>query len=143
MTYGAETWRLTDKVCRQLNGANSIMLARITGKSFREEANSRKTSYDLVSKIRQRRMRWLGFILRQPQERLIHQAVAVQLELEKKGDLRMDAPPHQTMEDLIAAATTEKGAHWETRTDSPGEVTPVCFKKYSLFKKKTRQWYQQ
>ena len=52
MTYGAETWHLTDKVCRQLNGANSIMLARITGKTFREEANSRKTSYNLVAKIR-------------------------------------------------------------------------------------------
>ena len=114
MTYGAETWTLTDKVCRQLNGANSIMLARITGKSYREEANSRKTSYDLVAKVRQRRMRWLGFILREPEERLVHQAVAVQLEMGKRGDLRMDAPEHQTMADLIKHATADTGKAWRT-----------------------------
>ena len=91
------------------------MLARITGKSFREEANSRKTSYNLVAKVRQRRMRWLGFILREPQ---VHQAITVQLALGKNGDLRMDAPPHETMTDLVIAATAEKGAHWERLADS-------------------------
>ena len=59
ITYGCETWDLTEKVMRQINGANSIMLVRITVKHFREEANALTTSFDLVLSIRRRRMKWV------------------------------------------------------------------------------------
>ena len=100
MTYGCETWDLTKKVRRQINGANSIMLARITGKSFREEAGARTTSFDLVRSIRQRRMRWLGHILRGGEHRLIHQAVVEQANMANPGSLLMDAPPHTSLHEL-------------------------------------------
>ena len=34
LTYGCETWRLTPSVMRRINGANSKMLARFTGKTI-------------------------------------------------------------------------------------------------------------
>ena len=67
------------------------MLARITGKTFQQEASKRTTSYDIAAHIRQRRMRWLGQILRDDQIRLVFQAVESQLEMGKEGNLMMDA----------------------------------------------------
>ena len=63
LMYGCESWVLTNKVLRQLNGANSSMLARITGQSVREEARRATTSFDLVRQIRVMRLKWLGYIL--------------------------------------------------------------------------------
>ena len=37
LTYGCETWRITPPVMRQINGANSRMLSRLTGKSIPQE----------------------------------------------------------------------------------------------------------
>ena len=37
LTYGSETWTLCEATARRINGANSIMLARITGNTFRQE----------------------------------------------------------------------------------------------------------
>ena len=33
MTYGCETWNIDEKTRKRINGANSIMLTRITGNS--------------------------------------------------------------------------------------------------------------
>ena len=51
LTYGSETWDLSDKTRSKLNNANSIMLARVTGHSFREEARPTTTSFDLVLSV--------------------------------------------------------------------------------------------
>lgn len=75
LSYGSETWNLTEKVQRKLNGANSLMLARITGRSYRDEARPSTTSYNLVARIRATRFKWLGHILRQGNGRLIYQAL--------------------------------------------------------------------
>ena len=47
-----------------LNGANVKMLSRITGKTCHEEATEGTRSFDLVSRIRARRIKWVGHILR-------------------------------------------------------------------------------
>ena len=47
LTYGCETWDLCAKTIRRLNGANSSMLARITGKSIQQEARATTTSLNL------------------------------------------------------------------------------------------------
>ena len=57
LTYGCETWQLTKRAMRQLNGANSRMLARFTRKSIPQEARPWSTSFDLVLSIRKRRLR--------------------------------------------------------------------------------------
>ena len=73
------------------------MLARITGRSFREEARTTTTSYDLLGRIRATRLRWLGHILREGEGRLIYHAVKEQRAAGKFGDLLMDAPPHSSL----------------------------------------------
>ena len=39
LTYGSEVWELTDEATKAINGANSRMMSRITGKSIHEEAS--------------------------------------------------------------------------------------------------------
>ena len=55
LTYGSEAWRLTPKVCVALNGANSSMVSKITGRTIREEASEGNT-FDLVRWIRVRKL---------------------------------------------------------------------------------------
>jgi hypothetical protein len=72
-THGCDTWTLKPSIIRKINGFNSRCLHNITGRSYREEAVA--PTYDLVRAVRQRRMRWLGHILRMPAERLVKQII--------------------------------------------------------------------
>ena len=104
LTYGCETWRLTPPVMRQLNGANSRMLSRLTGKSIPQEARPASCSFNLVKAIRKRRLKWLGDILRNGPSRITYQAVKEQKRLGLPGNLLMDAPPHSSIEELASKA---------------------------------------
>ena len=75
-----------------LNGINSKMLYRITGKSIREEVSDDTRTFDLVCWIRARRTQWLGHILRMDESLMIHQAVKLIHVSRVSGDLLMDAP---------------------------------------------------
>ena len=57
VTYGCESWSLTKKVMRTLNGANSLILSRITGKSVQQEARADTTTYNLLNHIRRIRLK--------------------------------------------------------------------------------------
>ena len=100
MTYGCETWDIDEKTKKRINGTNSIMLARITGKSIPQEARPATTSLNLVCRIRMRRHRWVGHILRLGQDSIAYQALKVQSRMQVEGNLLMDAPPHSIFEDL-------------------------------------------
>ena len=104
LTYGCETWRLTPSVMRKINGANSKMLARFTGKTIPQEARATSSSFNLVKHIRVRRLKWLGHILRAGPDRLIYQAVEEQRRLGLPGNLLMDAPPHNSLTELAIQA---------------------------------------
>ena len=58
LVYGSEAWTLTAGLTKALNGWNSRCLHIINGRSYREEAVD--PSYNLVSKIRAKRLRWVG-----------------------------------------------------------------------------------
>ena len=60
MTFGAETWDLNKKLRRRLNTVNSVMLARISGKSIQEEARHCSTSFNLV-KCQTKKTTMVGF----------------------------------------------------------------------------------
>ena len=74
------------------------------GLRIRQECNA--PTIDINRKIRHRRFRWLGQILRLEKDqnnktRLLKQAV---LQMEKpypQGSILMDVPPHESMEDLV------------------------------------------
>ena len=80
------------------------MLSWFTGKTIPTEARPATTSFNLLQKIRQRRLRWVGHILRQGVDYLTYQALKVQSQLENAGNLLMDPPPHLNLEELTTLA---------------------------------------
>ena len=63
-----------------LNGDNSRMVSRIAGKSVHEEASKRTLTFDVVVRIRARRLQWVGHILRMKSDDegnhlMVHKAV--------------------------------------------------------------------
>ena len=61
---GAESWNFTDSVERKLNGWASRCLAKITGKSYKEEASRETQTMGPVGILNCRRLRLLGHDLR-------------------------------------------------------------------------------
>ena len=56
---------------------------------------------DLVKKIRQRHLRWLGHLLRVGEHRLTYHSLQVQLQMQRRVDnLFMDDPPFDNLKDL-------------------------------------------
>ena len=104
LTYGCESWFLTKDVLRVINGANSRLLSRFTGKTVQQEARPNTTSLDLTRRIRKQRLRWLGQILRDGPQRLIYKAVETQHEHNMEGGLLMDVPPVDNLHELIPLA---------------------------------------
>ena len=104
LTYGSEAWTLDSKAIQILNGANSRMLSRITGKTIREEASANTRTYDVVEAIRARRMKWVGHILRMDAERIVHKVLHFMHENQADGDLLMDVPsiPWTSLKSLAA-----------------------------------------
>ena len=103
MTYGCESWTLTEDVMHKLNGCNSQMLSRITGNDIRTEARSATSNFDIVKHdIRVRRLRWMVQILRGNQGRMFFKAMEAQHFMRIPGNLFMDTPPHHTdLQDLV------------------------------------------
>ena len=77
-THACEAWDLTENVTKMINGFNSRCLHVITKKDFRDTATN--PDYDLVLSIRQRRMRFLGHILRMDISRLLRRTLLAYVE---------------------------------------------------------------
>ena len=116
LTYGCESWSLTKKVMRTLNGANSLMLSRITGKSVQQEARTDTTSYNLLNQIRRMRLKRLGQILRSNSDSIVAQAVKVQMTMNSPGSIHMDAPYHRNFQELVTMAVDK--AFWREHVHS-------------------------
>ena len=91
LTYGSEAWRLTPDVSSALNGANTSMVSKITGRDIRDEVTDGK-SFDLVKWIRVRKLQWLDHILRMNTDRKIKQTVYIMHKKPRQGDVLMDTP---------------------------------------------------
>ena len=71
LTHSCEAWNLTKAVSRILNGVNSPCLGLhvITGKEYSDTAVS--PAYNLLLSVRQRRLRYLGHLLRLPHDSMV------------------------------------------------------------------------
>ena len=110
---GSESWYLTAKARKKLNGWNSRCLVTLTGRTHREEASTDTTSFDFVATIRYQRLNWLGQILRKgPGNHLKEVATTITLKEDgtyPEGSLFMDAPAHDDTAHLCSLAGDEKG----------------------------------
>ena len=116
MTYGAEAWKLDDKVSKTLNGDNSQMLSIISGKSPHEEASATTRTFDLLRWIRARRLQWIGHILRMGLERKLQQTMFELYKTPSSGDLLMDVSKVNSWRELKHFAAD--GDYWKSRVRS-------------------------
>ena len=104
LLYGSESWDLNPRCCKMLRGANSRMLAWFSGNSIPHEARQSTTSFNIIHKLRTRRLKWVGIILRAGPLNPAYQALKAQFVMKKPGNLLADAPPHHSVEHLAALA---------------------------------------
>ena len=108
LTYGCEAWLLDEKTAAMLNGANARCLSRFTGKTAHAEASARTRSFDLLLAIRRRRFKWLGHILRMPDQRLLKLAIWVQHDMGQQGNMFCDLPGNYSYEAVCKLAKNRK-----------------------------------
>ena len=75
VTISCEAWNLAKAVSRILNGFNSRCLYAITGEEYRVTAVS--PAYNLLLSVRQRRLRYLGHLLRLPHDSVVRRTLIV------------------------------------------------------------------
>ena len=103
LLYGMEGWYLTPKVLSSLRGFNARNLAIITGKEIKEESGMHPT-VDVIGMVRARRLRWVGHVLRAHDDYLPRQVVLGMEKPYPAGSILMDAPKHDSMEELVVLA---------------------------------------
>lgn len=91
-----------------LRGWNARCLAAMTGRSYRDETV--EPTFDLVSRLRSRRLRWAGHILRMKEANLMRRVVLAQVAeslesgVEERGGILMDALRFDSVEQLLQHA---------------------------------------
>ena len=124
VSFGFETWEMPQKLEDSLRGWNARCLAAITGREISQE--HRHPTFDLIAKLRARRLKWAGQILRlEPEDSLVHQVLmaAAMHDLaagNSRRSLLMDAGEYNTAEELLALAADRKG--WAERVR---QIDPV------------------
>ena len=74
VSFGFDTWEMPQKLEDSLRGWNARCLATITGREISQE--HRHPTFDLIAKLRARRLKWAGQILRlEPEGSLVHQVL--------------------------------------------------------------------
>jgi len=107
-----EAWRLDKTAIKKIGGWNSRRLSIITGRSQRQERV--KPTWNIIKTILMRRLKWLGHILRLDDDRMLKQAVLSMKRPYPKGSIMMNAPPHDSIQELIVLA----GDHgWENHKE--------------------------
>ena len=109
LVYGCEAWVLDESCQASLRGWCARYMSKLTGRSIREECVD--PTFKLVGKIRVRRLRWLGHVLRSSERSFMRKLVVAQSEevlrsggKYPEGSIMMDAPAHSSVEELIMMA---------------------------------------
>jgi hypothetical protein len=78
LTYGVETWDLTETMLARLRCWNARCLTVITGRAVYDEIKS--PTFDLVPRMLSRRLRWLGHAMRGKEDGLVRRTICGQVE---------------------------------------------------------------
>ena len=115
LAHVSEAWMLTEPVVRSVNGFNCRCLHVITDQDYWVTAT---TPYpDQLLAIRQRRLRYLGHILRMPESRVVRRALVALANgstVYPRGSLFMDCQA-MTMAKLVALA--QRRLAWNAVSD--------------------------
>lgn len=111
LTHAHEAWKFTKKVTVKLQNWNARCLSKITGRTV--EAEYKWPSFDLVTKLRVRRLIWLGEILRKDWSEPVKQVTVGMRKPYPKGHMLEDAPEHRAMSELIAMVRRDDGEEWK------------------------------
>ena len=84
------------------------MMTHITDKTIKEEVSASTRTFNILRWIRERRLKWLGHILRMPDFRLVKLAIRVQHNRGNCGNLLMDIPGNYNFEALCRLAGNRK-----------------------------------
>ena len=120
LVYGSEAWLLDNAFEASLRGRCVKCMVHITGREVRDECVS--PLYPLVNQVRQKRLKWLGHVLRAGEENSVRAAIIKMCRWCIKGNrtaactVSMDAPEFKTVEGLMA--TTEDKLEWNSLTSS-------------------------
>ena len=119
-TYRCESWTfLTNKVpeCWMEQTAKCSRGSRVRASGTKRDPTWRTTSYNLTLVIRKRRSRWSGDIRRRywGTDNILMHAVCIQDQTNKQGNLLMDAPGHESMEQLSQMAQDK--AFWNEHSE--------------------------
>ena len=114
LVYGCEAWPITEKVTKWVGAWNARRLSFITNREIRDEYLV--PSFDIVARIRARRLTWAGHLLREKEEHLPRRVAVARLksDLQEHSSLRttyglfQDAPDHSTYEELEDMAQSRR-----------------------------------
>ena len=109
LAYACEVWMMDADLQRSLRGWCARLVSQITGRSIRDECVD--PSFPLIERVRARRLRWLGHVLRSSEQHLVRRVLVEQCEEVlaagqdyPRGSVMMDAPGHRSMEQLVELA---------------------------------------
>jgi hypothetical protein len=108
LAYGNEVWLLTEKIKSKIKGWNARCLSVMTDREIRDETV--QPSFDMLSRLRSRRLKWAGHILRMEEASLNRRVLLAQVQAELEagssevGGLLMDAPAYESVEQLVELA---------------------------------------
>ena len=126
LVWGLGAWKLDKKLRGKLAVWNAHMLCKVNGTAPEDygKAISEQThapDFDLVAKLKARRLRWLGHVLRMPETSKLRRVVLRHGTTDlPEGTIFDDAPEHASLEELVELAgnhVTKLGkrrcAEWE------------------------------
>ena len=114
LVYGSEAWPVSDKVIKWVGAWNARRLSFITDREIRDEYVV--PSFDIVARIRARRLTWAGHLLREKDTHLPRRVAIARLQkdlqehssLSATTGLFQDAPDHMSFEELKELAQDRK-----------------------------------
>ena len=121
LTYGHESWVMTEKTRSQVQAAEMRFLRRIKGVTLLDKVPNSKIQESLnveslLLRIERSQLRWFGHVSRMPQERLPQQAL-----LAKPDGKRPVGRPRKKLDEHRGRSLVEPSGTWSQRKERGGE----------------------